>query len=134
MLREENIAIEIKSQGYECKTYTANVEGTEAVLLFESQQRTADMRCPVCGSTVHIYDSGSITLRDMPIWVGCKQELCFIMHRYRCTKCRACFTEEVPFKYPGTRITRRAAGWVRELLRGRLSIKAVQEITGIHCL
>ena len=132
MLREENIAIEIKSQGYECKTYIANVEGTEAVLLFESQQRTADMRCPVCGSTVHIYDSGSMNLRDMPIWVGCKQELCFIMHRYRCTKCRACFTEEVPFKYPGTRITRRAAGWVRELLRGRLSIKAVQEITGIH--
>ena len=132
MLREENIAIEIKSQGYECKTYTANVEGTEAVLLFESRQRTADMRCPVCGSTVHIYDSGSMNLRDMPIWVGCKQELCFITHRYRCTKCRTCFTEEVPFKYPGTRITRRAAGWVRELLRGRLSIKAVQEITGIH--
>ena len=51
---------------------------------------------------------------------------------YRCTKCRACFTEEVPFKYRGTRITRRAAGWVRELLRGRLAIKAVQEITGIH--
>lgn len=73
-----------------------------------------------------------MNLRDMPIWVGCKQELCFITHRYRCTKCRTCFTEEVPFKYPGTRITRRAAGWVRELLRGRLSIKAVQEITGIH--
>jgi hypothetical protein len=35
-------------------------------------------------------------------------------------------------QYPGTRITRRAAGWVRELLRGRLPIKAVQEITGIH--
>ena len=132
MLREEDITIQIKSQGYECKTYTANVEGTEAVLLFESRQRTADMRCPVCGSTVHIYDSGSMNLRDMPIWVGCKQELCFITHRYRCTKCRTCFTEEVPFKYPGTRITRRAAGWVRELLRGRLSIKAVQEITGIH--
>ena len=78
MLREEDITIQIKSQGYECKTYTANVEGTEAVLLFESRQRTADMRCPVCGSTVHIYDSGSMNLRDMPIWVGCKQELCFI--------------------------------------------------------
>ena len=73
-----------------------------------------------------------MNLRDMPIWVGCKQELCFITHSHRCTKCRTCFTEEVPFKYPGTRITRRAAGWVRELLRGRLSIKAVQEITGIH--
>ena len=132
MLREENIAIEIKSQGFLCKTYTVNQEGTEAVLVFESTQMSAEKSCSACGGTVHIYQSGSINLRDMPIWVGCKQELCFITHRYRCTKCRACFTEEVPFKYPGTRITRRAAGWVRELLRGRLSIKATQEITGIH--
>ena len=105
MLREENIAIEIKSQGYKCKTYTVSPKGTEAVLLFESQRKTEATSCPVCGSAVHIYDSGSMTLRDMPIWVECKQELCIIMHRYRCTKCRACFTEEVPFKYPGTRIT-----------------------------
>ena len=132
MLREENISIEIKSQGYECKTYMINAEGTESVLVFESQRETARQRCRKCGGKVYIHDSGSMNLRDMPIWVGCKQELCFITHRYRCTKCRACFTEEVPFKYPGTRITRRAAGWVRELLRGRLSIKAVQEITGIH--
>ena len=132
MLREENIAIEVKSQGYKCKTYTVNPKGTESVLLFESERRTEATSCLVCGSPVHIYDSGSMTLRDMPIWVECRQEVCVIMHRYRCTKCRACFTEEVPFKYPGTRITRRAACWVRELLRGRLPIKAVQEITGIH--
>ncbi len=132
MLREEDITIQIKSQGYESRSYTVNLEGTETVVLFQSTQVSAEKRCTVCGSAVHIYRSGSITLRDMPIWVGCKQELCFITHRYRCTKCRACFTEEVPFKYPGTRITKRAASWVRELLRGRLSIKAVQEITGIH--
>ena len=132
MLREENIAIEVKSQGYKCKTYTVNPKGTESVLLFESERRTEATSCPVCGSPVHIYDSGSMTLRDMPIWVECRQEVCVVMHRYRCTRCRACFTEEVPFKYPGTRITRRAACWVRELLRGRLPIKAVQEITGIH--
>ena len=132
MLREEDIAVCIKSQGYECKTYTVNEEGTEALLLFESRRKTSEATCPACGSAVHIYDSGSMSLRDMPVWVGCKQEMCFITHRYRCTKCRACFTEEVPFKYPGTRITKRAAGWVRELLRGRLPIKAVQEITGIH--
>lgn len=125
MLREENIAICIKSQGYESKTYTVNAEGTKAVLLFESRKETSETSCPVCGSAVHIYDSRSINLRDMPVWGGRRQELCFITHRYRCTKCRACFTEEVPFKYPGTRITRRAAGWVRELLRGRLTIKAV---------
>ena len=132
MLREEDITIQIESQGYKCESYTVSQTGKESVLLFQSQSATEAQRCPVCGSSVYIHDSGSITLRDMPIWVGYKQELCFITHRYRCTKCRACCTEEVPFKYPGTRITRRAAGWVRELLRGRLAIKAVQEITGIH--
>ena len=49
MLREENIAIQIKSQGYESKTYMVNQEGTEAVLVFESSQRSAEKRCPVCG-------------------------------------------------------------------------------------
>lgn len=132
MLREENIAIRIKSQAYECETYTVNPEGTESVLLFESHRTTAEVSCPKCGGAVHIYDSGSITLRDMPIWTGCKQEMCFIMHRYRCTRCKSSFTEEVSFKYPRTRITRRAASWIRELLRGRMPIKAVQEITGIH--
>ena len=132
MLREDNITIRIESQGYKCESYTVNASGKESVLLFESQIATEAQRCPACGSQVYVHDSGSITLRDMPIWVGCKQELCIVMHRYRCTKCGACFTEEVPFKYPGTRITRRAARWVQELLRGRLSIKAVQEITGIH--
>ena len=132
MLREEDITIQIESQGYKCESYTASQSGKESVLLFQSQSATEAQRCRVCRSQVYVHDSGSVTLRDMPIWVGCKQELCFIVHRYRCTKCRACFTEDVPFKYPGTRITRRAAGWVRELLRGRLPIKAVQEITGIH--
>ena len=62
MLREENIAIEVKSQGYKCKTYTVNPKGTESVLLFESERRTDATSCPVCGSPVHIYDSGSMTL------------------------------------------------------------------------
>ena len=132
MLRGNDITIRIESHGYKCESYTVSVDGKEAVLLFQSQRATEAQRCPVCGSQVYIHDRGSIALRDMPIWAGCKQELCFIIHRYRCTKCRACFTEDVPLKYPGTRITHRAAGWIRELLRGRMSIKAVQEITGIH--
>ena len=82
MLREEDITVQIKSQGYECKTYTVNLEGTEAVLIFESNQRSAEKNCPVCGSDVLIYRNGSVNLPDMPIWAGCKQELCFIMHRY----------------------------------------------------
>lgn len=132
MLREEDITIWIESQGYKCESYTVSQSGKESVLLLQSQNATEAQQCPACRSQFYVHDSGSITLREMPTWVGCKQELCFIVHRYPCTKCRACFTEEVPFMYPGTWITRRAARWVRELLRGRLPIKAVQEITGIY--
>lgn len=132
MLQEENISIKIKSQAYECETYTVNLEGTTSALVFKSRRATAEVVCPHCEGSVHIYDSGNVTLRDMPIWTERKQELCFIVHRYRCTKCKFSFTEDIPFKYPGTRITQRAANWVKALLQHRMTIKAVQEITGIH--
>ena len=35
-------------------------------------------------------------------------------------------------RYPGTRMTYRAAKWVQELLRWHLPISAVHEITGFH--
>ncbi len=38
----------------------------------------------------------------------------------------------IPFKYPGTRITYRAANWIKGFLQQKVSIKAVQELTGIH--
>lgn len=43
MLREEDIAIELKCQQYICKSYMRNLEGTESVLLFESTQKTEDV-------------------------------------------------------------------------------------------
>jgi len=132
MLYEKDITIQIESQGYKCESYTVNAEGTESVFLFASTRKGSDMHCPECGGAMHIYDVGSMTLKDMPIWTFRKQELCFVMNRYRCTRCKTCFTEEVPFKYPGTRITKRAANWIRELLRSRITIKSVQELTGIH--
>ena len=143
MLREENIAIEIKSQGYECKTYTANVEGTEAVLLFESRQRTADMRCPVCGSTVHIYDSGSMNLRDMPIWVGCKQELAGFHHGLKTevvksginTRVKQALDEngiEIPYNYVNVVVNER-----KESTR-QLNVKEIIFATAVagyyHCI
>ena len=36
MLREEDIAIDLKCQQYICQSYMRNLEGTESVLLFES--------------------------------------------------------------------------------------------------
>ena len=53
-------------------------------------------------------------------------------NRYRCTVCGESFTEEIPFKYPGTRNTYRAANWIKGFLQQKVSIKAIQELTGIH--
>ena len=49
-----------------------------------------------------------------------------------CSCCGGSFVEDVCMGYPGTRITYRAARWVQELLRWRLPISAVHEITGFH--
>lgn len=132
MLQEEDIAIELKCQSYVCKTYIRNPEGTESVLIFESEQRTEEELCPYCGGKVHICDQANKHLRDIPIWPGIAQELCFLCHRYRCLECGKKHTEEIPLQYPGTRITERAANWIRTLLLNKVSIRSIQHITGIH--
>ena len=35
-------------------------------------------------------------------------------------------------RYPGTRITERAAAWIKSLLRNKVSIRGIQNVTGIH--
>ena len=132
MLREEDIAIDLKCQQYICKSYMRNLEGTESVLLFESKQKTEDVFCPFCHGPVHICDMTEKTLKDIPIWKGIQQYLHFNCHRYRCTQCGRKHTEEIPLKYPGTRITERAAAWIHSLLLNKVSIKSIQNITGIH--
>ena len=42
------------------------------------------------------------------------------------------FSEEIPFKYPETRITGRAATWISAFLRFNIPISTVQRITGVH--
>lgn len=132
MLREEDIAIELKCQGYECKTYMRNLEGTASVLIFESKRKTEEERCPYCGGKVNICELTSKTLRDVPIWTGITQELCFHCHRYRCMECGRKHTEDIPLREAGTRITQRAANWIRTLLLNKVSIRSVQQITKIH--
>ena len=90
------------------------------------------MRCPACGGAVHIYENGQVKLKDIPFWKGTDHICNFFIHRYRCNCCQETFTEEIPFKYPGTRITYRAANWIKGFLQQKISIKAIQELTGIH--
>ena len=94
MLYEDNIAITLTSQQYECECYMRNSEETESVFIFESKQRTEDVRCPYCNGKVNICDLASKNLKDIPIWMGIAQELCFHCHRYRCIECGRKFTED----------------------------------------
>lgn len=132
MLQENDIEISLRCQQFECKCYMRNKEETESVLIFESRNKTEQVRCKACGGRVNICGLTNKHLKDMPIWVGISQELNFCCHRYRCVTCGRKFTEEIPLQYPGTRITKRAAEWVKSLLRHKMSIRSVQRITGIH--
>ena len=60
MLREEDIAIDLKCQQYICKSYMRNLEGTESVLLFESRQKTEDVFCPFCHGPVRVYPQNCV--------------------------------------------------------------------------
>ena len=71
-------------------------------------------------------------LRDMPVYSGTRQDMEITYHRYRCQSCARTFCEEIPFRYPETRITERAASWISAFLRYDMPISTVQRITGIH--
>ena len=125
MLNEDNIAISLKSKQYECECYMRNQEETESVFIFQSKQRTEEVRCPFCGGKVNISGLTSKHLKDIPIWVEIAQDLCFHCHRYRCIECGKKFTEDIPLQCPGTRITERAAEWIRSFLRNGMTIRAI---------
>ena len=132
MLREEDIAIELKCQEFMCKCYMRDLEEKESVLLFESKRETEKVQCPHCQGKVYADGYGQATLKDMPVWYGMAQELTFLCHRYECTQCGKKFTEEVPLRHPGTKVTERAARWIQAMLRFKVSIRSIQKLTGIH--
>lgn len=132
MLFLEDIKIELNCQGFEAKQIGFSPNNDKAVAIFESTRQTNEVHCPVCNGKVHIYDSFDTELKDIPIFVEMPLSLFCVGHRYRCIKCKHTFTEEIPFAYPGTRITKRAANWIKSFLQNKLSIRAIQNLTGIH--
>ena len=68
----------------------------------------------------------------MPLQYGTTQTLEVHYHRYRCPHCGKTSSEKVPLTYPETRITHRAAAWVKGLMRWQMPVSTVQKITGIH--
>lgn len=132
MLFVEDIKIELKSQGFEVKHLSFSPDYDSAVAYMESTRKTSTTLCPKCCGHVHIYDSFDVTLKDIPLYPDMPLSLFCLGHRYRCLKCKHSFTEDVPFAYPGTRITKRAATWIKGFLQNKLSIRAIQKLTGIH--
>ena len=132
MLNLDDIKVEFESQGFKGTHLGISPEKDKTVLFMESVRSTKSVRCPECGGTVYIYENGQVKLKDIPIWKGTSHICNFFVHRYKCNCCHETFTEEIPFKYPGTRITYRAANWIKGFLQQKMSIKAIQESTGIH--
>ena len=132
MLYLEDTKIGFQCQGFEAYQYDVSPQNDQAVLMMRSISGSQKQTCPRCGEKVYIYDSFGIHLKDMPLYVKIPLTLFCTGNRYRCTVCGETFTEDVPFKYPGTRITYRAASWIKSFLQQKVSIKAIQELTGIH--
>lgn len=132
MLYLDDIKVEFESQGFRGTHLGISPEKDKTVMFFESNRSTKSVRCPNCGGSVYIYENGQVKLKDIPLWRGTSHTCNFFIHRYKCNCCQETFTEEIPFKYPGTRITYRAANWIKGFLQQKMSIKAIQELTGIH--
>lgn len=106
-------------------------ESFNSQTVINSTRNTKSIRCPICGGSVHIHDNTTVTLKDFPELPETNAYLYVNVHRYKCQNCKHLFTEDIDFKYPGTRITKRAAAWIKGLLLGRISIKAVSHLTNI---
>ena len=132
MLNLDDIKVEFECQGFKGTHLGISPEKDKSVLFMESVRSTKSVRCPACGGAVYIYENGQVKLKDIPFWKDTDHICNFFIHRYRCNCCQETFTEEIPFKYPGTRITYRAANWIKGFLQQKISIKAIQELTGIH--
>ena len=132
MLYSDNIKVEFESQGFRCTHLGISPETDKTVLFFESLRKTETVSCPECKGEVHIYENDQVGLKDIPLWRTKAHECSFFIHRYRCQKCGKTFSEDIPFRYPGTRITYRTANWIKGFLQQKISIKAIQELTRIH--
>lgn len=132
MLFLDNIKVDFECQGYKATHFGISPDMTASVLFFESKVNTKDVTCPSCNGEVYVHDNYQTYLTDVPFECGITNRWLFSGKRYKCKKCGHTFVNETPFCYPGTRITRRAAAWIKGMLKNKVSIRAIQNLTGIH--
>lgn len=132
MLFINSITNLFSNQQFKCEFYEYDDETNSKIFRVESMQETRAVRCPLCGGKVHIQGNPTIKLRDMPVEPGTPLKLRVRFHRYECQSCGKTFNEDIDLKYPGTRVTWRAALWIKALLKLNMTVKAVSLLTDIH--
>lgn len=132
MLFFNSITNLFSNQQFKCESYEYDDETNSKTFRVESMQEIRAVRCPLCGGKVHIQGNPTIKLRDMPVEPGTPLKLRVRFHRYECQSCGKTFNEDIDLKYPGTRVTWRAALWIKALLKLNMTVKAVSLLTDIH--
>ena len=120
-------------QQFILKSIDFNEEESRALLTYSSQEKISEVRCPNCGGLVYSQSQDTYDLKDMPVFYGIAQTVRAEIHRYQCRACGKVFTEDLGMlRHPGTRITERAAAWLRGLLQFHIPISAISSFTGIR--
>lgn len=133
LLDTNNTKIQITCQQYVCTEFRFQNNDTELWFEFDSHQDTKDVYCQYCDkNSVEIHDYFSTKLRDMPVFPGIRQYLRIRRHKYKCRVCNRVFAEDIPFKEPDVRVTKRAADFIREMLSLGLSSSSIARFTGVH--
>ena len=120
-------------QQFTLKSIDFNEERSSVLLTYSSREKASAVRCPDCGSRVYAQARDTYDLKDMPVFYGITQTIRAEIHRYQCRACGRVFTEDLGMlRHPGTRITERAAMWLKGLLRFHIPISAISSFTGIR--
>ena len=67
MLDTYDIKIKFDCQSLESTHLVFSPNQDKSVIFFESSLKTSELKWPLCGGTVYIYDNAQVILKDMPI-------------------------------------------------------------------
>ena len=127
-----SISFNFQFSNFYCNSFSFDESTSTYSFDVISNKKTTDLVCPHCGAKVHVYDNSIVHLKDMPLKAGTCNILNVFLHRYRCTSCKKTFSEDIPFKHIGSRITERLSNFIKSFLRHHMSIKDIAAITGVH--
>lgn len=113
----ESITLSAENQGFVIEKPELRPEKASIELRSYSKKDITEISCPYCGSS-HIHQNRiyTRTIKGVPLNPHYDTFIKADVRSFECQGCRHVFTEEVPFAYPGTRITENMAAWIKEML------------------